>query len=94
MDFLYILGLVYIFSKGGQGCLPFIAIVVLACILAFIFENWLKIIIGLVILVSLLLCIAFIVDYLKYKDETPQERAERLKTEQMIEDWRKRFKKF
>ena len=31
-------------------------------------------------------------DYLKYKNETPQERAERLKTEQMLVDWRKQFK--
>ena len=31
-------------------------------------------------------------DYLKYKNETPQERAERLKIEQMLENWRKQFK--
>lgn len=30
-------------------------------------------------------------DAIKYKDETPEEREERLKTEKMIEEWRKKF---
>ena len=29
-------------------------------------------------------------DYFKYKDETPEEKEERLKTNRMIEEWRKR----
>jgi len=29
-------------------------------------------------------------DYLKYKDETPEEKEERLKTNRMIKEWRKR----
>ena len=30
-------------------------------------------------------------DAIKYKDETPEEKEERLKTEKMIEEWRKKF---
>ena len=33
-----------------------------------------------------------VTDYLKYKDETGEERAERLKLEEMLDKWRKQFK--
>lgn len=48
----------------------------------------------LIVFIFMVLVIVFTCrkDYLKYKNETPQERAERLKTEQMLEDWRKQFK--
>lgn len=39
-----------------------------------------------------LVAIAYIIDYLKYKDETGEERAERLKLEEMLDKWRKQFK--
>ncbi|MBP3923639.1 hypothetical protein J6E39_00175 [bacterium] len=53
-------------------------------------------IIGFIICIIGYFFLNFILDlllkYLQTKNETPQERAERLKTEQMIEDWRKQFK--
>lgn len=32
------------------------------------------------------------INYFKYKDETEEERAERLKLEEMLDKWRKQFK--
>lgn len=40
-------------------------------------------------LIAIFVIKAIISDYLKYKDETPEEREERLKTNRMIEKWRK-----
>lgn len=31
-------------------------------------------------------------NYFKYKDETEEERAERLKRQEMLDKWRKQFK--
>lgn len=42
--------------------------------------------------IFVLVAIAYIIDYLKYKDETEEERAERLKLEEMLDKWRKQFK--
>lgn len=71
-----------------------IGIVVITCIVAFLWESkiiqWLLIITGIVI--AIIAIIEHLIKVEKYKNETPQERAERLKTEQMIEDWRKQFK--
>lgn len=71
-----------------------IGIVIIACIIAFLWESkiiqWLLIITGIVI--AIIVTIEHLIKIKKYKNETPQERAERLKTEQMIEDWRKQFK--
>lgn len=66
----------------------------LACLVVFLWEykiiQWLLIIIGAGI--AIIAIIEHLIKAEKYKNETPQERAERLKTEQMIEDWRKQFK--
>ncbi|CCY62885.1 unknown [Clostridium sp. CAG:967] len=71
-----------------------IGIVVIACIVAFLWESkiiqWLLISTGIVI--AIIATIEHLIKIEKYKNETPQERAERLKTEQMIENWRKQFK--
>lgn len=91
MDFFNILGLAYLFSKGGSGCLPLIIIIILACIIVFIFENFLKIIMGIVILITLSLGIAFIVDHLKYKNESPEDKKKREELEK-IKEWSRRNK--
>lgn len=66
----------------------------LACLVVFLWEY--KIIQWLLIITVIVIAIIAIIEHLikaeKYKNETLQERAERLKTEQMIEDWRKQFK--
>lgn len=33
-----------------------------------------------------------IINYFKYKDETEEERIERLRLEEMLDKWRKQFK--
>lgn len=71
-----------------------IGILITACIVVFLWESkiiqWLLIIA--VIVIAIIATIEHLIKIEKYKNETPQERAERLKTEQMIEDWRKQFK--
>lgn len=74
-----------------SGIIP---LFILACLVVFLWEY--KIIQWLLIVTGIVTAIISIREHLikaeKYKNETPQERAERLKTEQMIEDWRKQFK--
>lgn len=79
-------------SGGNSGCLPVIMIVILAIIIVFLFEHIWLILSICIIGFLLLLGIAYIKDYLKYKDETEEERAERLKLEEMLDKWRKQFK--
>lgn len=79
-------------TSGGGGCLPVIIFGIFILLLVFIFEHiWVILLIG-IIGFLVLLVISYIIDYYKYKDETPEERAERLKLEDMLDKWRKQFK--
>lgn len=78
MEYLFFVLFLYTFRKI---VIELILIFILACFLVFISKNVILIGVG----------IRFFTDYLKYKDETPEQRAERLKTEEMIKEWQKRY---
>ena len=48
-------------------------------------------VLGILVTIGILLGIRLFTDYLKYKDEPPEQRTERLKTEEMIKEWQKRY---
>lgn len=75
------------------GCLPVLVVcfILLGC-LVFLKEHFLIIALICLVVFFVLVVIAYITDYLKYKDETEEERTERLKLEEMLDKWRKQFK--
>lgn len=75
------------------GCLPTLiaGFILLGC-LVFLKKHFLIIALTCLLVFFVLVAIAYIIDYLKYKDETEEERVERLKLEEMLDKWRKQFK--
>lgn len=75
------------------GCFPTLiaGFILLGC-LVFLKKHFLIIALTCLLVFFVLVAIAYIIDYLKYKDETEEERAERLKLEEMLDKWRKQFK--
>lgn len=75
------------------GCLPTLiaGFILLGC-LVFLKKHFLIIALTCLLVFFVLVAIAYIIDYLKYKDETGEERAEILKLEEMLDKWRKQFK--
>ena len=65
--------------------------ITLVLLLKFICENFIITLIVCLVVITLLVGINFLKDYLKYKDETLEQRAERLKTKEMIKEWQKRY---
>ena len=72
--------------------------ILLVVLLVLIWEYKVYIFLAGLILVVILYALIKIKEYLKkksdaikYKDETPEEREERLKTEKMIKEWRDRY---
>lgn len=59
---------------------------------AWVFQRFSNIIFAVIMFVVLFVIAIIIINYLKYKDETEEERAERLKLEEMLDKWRKQFK--
>lgn len=59
---------------------------------AWVFQHFSNIIFAAIMFVVLFVIAIIIINYLKYKDETEEERAERLKLEEMLDKWRKQFK--
>lgn len=95
MKFTNLFSLLYLLRDGGQGCfrligLGFVAIIFLLS-LKFIYENFVIILLACLIIMAILEGIKLLKNYLKYKDETSEQRAERLKTEEMIKEWQKRY---
>jgi uncharacterized membrane protein len=85
-------------ESGGSGCGGCLGIFVLVVVLAFISDfvttHKKGILIFLLVLFILFLAIKFLLylmDCYIYKDETPEEREERLKTEKMIRDWKRKY---
>lgn len=75
------------------GCLPVLIVgFILLCCFIFLKKYFLIIALTCLLVFFVLVVIAYIIDYLKYKDETEEERAERLKLEEMLDKWRKQFK--
>ena len=75
-----------------EGCLDIIGLLTLLLILAFVFENFILILLFSLVIFVIFVGIKVAKDYIKYKDETPEQREERLKKEEMIREWRKKFR--
>lgn len=86
MEYLFFVLFLYTFRK-----IVIELILILACILVFISNNIILIGVGILVTIGILVGIRLFTDYLKYKDETSEQRAERLKTEEMIKEWQKRY---
>lgn len=88
MEYLFFVLFLYTFRKI---VMELILIFILACILVFISKNIILIGVGILVTIGILVGIGLFTDYLKYKDEPPEQRTERLKTEEMIKEWQKRY---
>lgn len=88
MEYLFFVLFLYTFRKI---VIELILIFILACILVFISKNIILIGVGILVTIGILVGIRLFTDYLKHKNETPEQRVERLKTEEMIKEWQKRY---
>lgn len=61
-------------------------------LLVCIFSHISSIIFAITMFIVLFVLTITAINYFKYKDETEEERAERLKLEEMLDKWRKQFK--
>ena len=88
---IIILCLLSLCGTARTGCfLNLFSYIVLAILLVFAWEHKVFICVLLLSCIVLGYLVPKIIDYFMYKDETPEERAERLKLNKMIEEWRKR----
>ena len=53
-------------------------------------EHKIFICVSIIVILLTLFIILLVSEHLKYKDETPEQREERIKTNKMIEEWKKR----
>ena len=94
MDFALILICLFLLSGSSAklgGCLTNIfCYLILAILLVFMWEHKIFICASIIIILITLYLILLISEYIKYKDETPEQREERIKMNKMIEDWKKR----
>ncbi len=88
--------IIYLYLLSGSapklgGCLTNIfCYLILAILLVFIWEHKIFICVSIFVILITLCLILFISEYIKYKDETPEQREERIRMNKMIEDWKKR----
>lgn len=73
------------FSNFLAGIFYFFLILL---IFGFILKNFILIILISLVLIVIITGIKVFKYYIKYKDETPEEREKRLKIEEMIKKWR------
>ena len=59
---------------------------------AWIFQHISSIIVAAIMFIVLFALAIVTINYFKYKDETEEERAERLKRQEMLDKWRNQFK--
>ena len=93
MNYALIIACLFLLSGTAQtgGCLTgLFGFFVLVILLAFLWEH-------IILICGVIICILVgiylyseIMDYIKYRDEIPEERAERIKLEEMKDEWRKR----
>ena len=57
-----------------------------------IFQHISSIVFALIMFIVLFALAIVTINYFKYKDETKEERAERLKRQEMLDKWRNQFK--
>ena len=92
---LYLLALLLL-SSGTSGLavggalMSLFGWILLVILLALIWEYKLYIFLFILSVLAIIFFRQIISDHYKYKDETPEEKEERLKTNKMIEEWRKR----
>ena len=88
---IYLLLLILLLSgiSIGAGILSLIGWFFLIIFLVFCWEYKAFILGFLILYLAVIFTAKFIFNYLKYKDETPEEREERLKTNKMIDRWKK-----
>lgn len=95
MKFTNLFSLLYLLHDGGQGCFRLIGLGLIAIIfvlsLKFLYENFIIVLLICLIIMAMLEGIKLLKDYLKYKDEIPEQRTKRLKTEEMVKEWQKRY---
>lgn len=86
--------LLLIKSSGGisiGGLLAgFIGWLTLVLLLIFVWEYKVYILTFVFSVVAIKLIMSVLSDYLMYKDETPQEREERMKLNKQIKEWQKK----
>ncbi len=92
---LYLLALLLLLSSSGGiaiggALMSLFGWLLLVILLVLIWEYKLYIFLFILSILAIIFIKQIISDYFKYKDETPEERGERLKTNKMIEEWRKR----
>lgn len=88
MNFLTILGISCLIAILWE-CLPLIAA---ACFIVFLVKYFPIILLICIAVFLVFIGLAYAIDYFKYRNETPKERTERLKREEMLEKWRSQFK--
>lgn len=59
---------------------------------AWIFQHISSIVFALIMFIVLFALAIVTINYFKYKDETKEERAKRLKRQEMLDKWRNQFK--
>lgn len=59
---------------------------------AWLFQHISNIIFAVIMFIVLFVLAIATINYFKYKDETEEERTERLKRQEMLDKWRKQFK--
>ena len=95
MNFFKLFSFLYILRDGGQGCFQLIGLCFLAIIIVlsikFIYVHFIMVFLTCLIVIATLEGVKLIKNHFIYKDETPEQRAERLKTEEMIKEWQKRY---
>ena len=74
----------------GGAIMSFLGWVFIIILLALIWEYKFYIFLVISSVIGVLVIKKIISDHNKYKDETPEEREERLKTNKMIDEWKKR----
>lgn len=74
----------------GGAIMSFLGWVFIIILLALIWEYKFYIFLVISSVIGILVIKRIISDHNKYKDETPEEREERLKTNKMIDEWKKR----
>ncbi len=79
------------FSLGG-AIMSLFGWVFLIILLVLIWEYKLYIFLFIISVLAIFAVKRIISERNKYKDETPEEREERLKTNKMIEEWREKYR--
>ncbi len=80
-----------ILRDGGKSCFQSASLFLFIIVLGFIGKNFILFLLICLVIITLLVGINFLKDYLKYKDETLDQREKRLKTKELIKEWQKRY---